>query len=90
MWFKQVTHSSCPDSINMASSCHLPRLLALPKKVQRAEGFGGRETEPQCKVGPGTLWGTVTQSLTVCGVIKAAIAAIQTNKGQGEIGAVHR
>lgn len=49
-----------------------------------------RETFVQCKVGPGTHWGSVTQPLTVCGVVKAVIAAIQANEGQGEIGAVHR
>lgn len=53
-----------------------------------------RETSLQCKVGPGTLWGrgggAVTQSLTVCGVVKAVIAAVQANDSQGEIGAVHR
>lgn len=36
------------------------------ESAKSAEGLGGRETGPQCKVGPGTLWGTVTQSLTVC------------------------
>lgn len=55
-----------------------------------------RETSLQCKVGPGTLWarggggGAVTQSLTVCGVVKAVIAAVQGSDSQGEIGAVHR
>lgn len=99
MWFKQVTHSSCPDATSMASSWHLPRLLAVQRKCKELRGSvaGGRdcmsrETSLQCKVGPGTLWGggAVTQSLTVCGVVKAVIAAVQANDSQGERGAVHR
>lgn len=40
------------------------------------------ETALQCRESPGILWGTVTQSQAIHGMIKAVIAATQANKGQ--------
>lgn len=48
------------------------------------------ETALQCRESPGILWGTVTQSQAIHGMIKAVIVATQANKGQDGTEAVHQ